>query len=168
MIFPKLLTRVRCRFDALHLDAERQRAYLAWIKLYIKYHAFKHPALMGEREIRAFIRHLATERGATMDQLIQAQRAVQAMYQLVVDDGADRLPGASPGTAPGTSHDTSRGTAPGEAPRLIGSLFAPSSATAPAARRSLFAHRGTPRALPAHEPLPTRTSAYEPAWSNAA
>ncbi len=51
------------------------QAYVGWYKRFVRYHALRHPAEMGEAEIEEFLSHLANDQGvskATQDQAFNA------------------------------------------------------------------------------------------------
>jgi hypothetical protein len=50
----KLLDSVRNTIRTKHLSLRTKEAYLQWIKRYILFHHKRHPAEMGENEIRIF------------------------------------------------------------------------------------------------------------------
>ena len=54
-----LLGQVRDHIRRLHYSIRTETAYLGWIKRYILFHGKRHPQEMGEREIEAFLNHLA-------------------------------------------------------------------------------------------------------------
>ena len=44
---------------ARHMSYETEKTYLHWVRRFIHFHQRRHPAQMGEREIVAFLTHLA-------------------------------------------------------------------------------------------------------------
>jgi hypothetical protein len=58
---PKLLDRVRWHLRVRHSSLRTERAYLDWIRRFILFHGKRHPESMGEKEIAAFLSHLAIE-----------------------------------------------------------------------------------------------------------
>lgn len=59
---PKLLDQVRATLRRKHYSYHTEKRYLAWIRRFILFHDKKHPKMMGQREIEAFLTHLAVER----------------------------------------------------------------------------------------------------------
>jgi hypothetical protein len=51
---PKLLDHVRLARRARHDSLLTEQAYVAWIKRFMFLHGVRHPAEMGEQEIRQF------------------------------------------------------------------------------------------------------------------
>jgi hypothetical protein len=51
---PRLLDQVRQAIRARHDSFRTEQAYVAWIKRFIFSHGVRHPAEMGEQEIRQF------------------------------------------------------------------------------------------------------------------
>ena len=58
---PKLLDRVRQTLRTNRYSPHTESAYVDWIKRYIRFHGVRHPQEMGAEEVKAFLRHLATE-----------------------------------------------------------------------------------------------------------
>lgn len=58
---PKLLDRVRAVARVRHLSIRTEQAYTDWIRRFILFHKKRHPAEMGEEEVRQFLLHLAVE-----------------------------------------------------------------------------------------------------------
>jgi integron integrase len=72
---PRLLDQLRYKLGTRHYSQRTVRAYCQWVRRFVLYHERRHPATMGEREIGAFLTHLATDRkvsGATQNQALQA------------------------------------------------------------------------------------------------
>lgn len=59
---PKLLDQVRELIRLKHYSIRTEEAYVRWIKKYIFFHHKRHPAEMGEPEIRAFMTPLVKDR----------------------------------------------------------------------------------------------------------
>jgi hypothetical protein len=55
---PKLLDHVRQAIRARHDSLRTEQVYVAWIKRFIFFHGVRHPAEMGEQEIRQFLSDL--------------------------------------------------------------------------------------------------------------
>jgi len=62
MAAPKLLDQVRSVARLRHLSLKTEKAYAQQIKRFILFHHKRHPAEMGEDEIRAYLSHLAVEK----------------------------------------------------------------------------------------------------------
>lgn len=58
---PKLLDRVRAVARVRNLSNRAERAYSDWVRRYIIFHQKRHPAEMGDEEVRQFVSHLAVE-----------------------------------------------------------------------------------------------------------
>lgn len=59
---PKLLDRLREAIRLRHYGRRTEEAYVGWVRRYILFHHKRHPAEMAEREVTAFLSHLAQER----------------------------------------------------------------------------------------------------------
>jgi hypothetical protein len=77
---PKLLERARERMRARHLSLRTEKSYINWMRRYILFHEKRHPAEMGEREINAFLTHLAVQRKVSASTQAQALCALLNLY----------------------------------------------------------------------------------------
>jgi integron integrase len=101
---PRLLAQVKGHMRARHLSPRTERVYLGWIVRYIRYHGMRHPTELGEREIVAFLTHLAAEQDVSRSTQMQALSALLLLYReiLVIPVGDLRrvLRSASPTRLP--------------------------------------------------------------------
>jgi integrase len=67
-----------------HYSIRTEQAYLDWIKRFILFHGKRHPEIMGNREVSAFISHLATHRNVAASTQNQALSALVFLYQEVL------------------------------------------------------------------------------------
>jgi hypothetical protein len=58
----KLLDRVRSAIRLRHYSPRNEESYWGWIRRYIVFHRMRHPAEMGDAEVRHFLAHLAQNR----------------------------------------------------------------------------------------------------------
>src|SRR5438093_11371509 len=86
---PKLLDRVRWRLRAKHYSIRTEEAYIDWIRRFILFHRKRHPNEMGEKEISAFLTHLAVEKNVSASTQNQAFSALLFLYQQVLDRKLD-------------------------------------------------------------------------------
>lgn len=80
----KLLDRVHRTIRALHYSHRTEEAYVGWIRRYIIFHGKRHPATMGEREVREFLTDLAARRGVSASTQNQAMSGVLFLYKHVL------------------------------------------------------------------------------------
>lgn len=97
---PRLLTRVRGHMRLRHLSPRTERAYVGWIRRYVRYHGTRHPDELGEREILAFLTHLADEQRVSRSTQLQALSALMLLYREVLGTQIGDLRGALRLTAP--------------------------------------------------------------------
>jgi integrase len=81
----KLLDRVRWHLRVKRYSIRTEQAYLDWIRRYILFHRKRHPADMGEKEIAAFLSHLAVNRRVSASTQNQALCALLFLYQQVLE-----------------------------------------------------------------------------------
>lgn len=57
---PRLLDRMRAELQVRHYSRRTEEAYVHWVRRFVLFHGKRHPAALGEREIAAFLSHLAS------------------------------------------------------------------------------------------------------------
>ena len=80
---PRLLDRVRAAVRMRHYSRRTEKAYVAWIRRFIVFHAKRHPSEMGAPEVTAFLSSLAT-RGVSASTQNQALSAILFLYGAVL------------------------------------------------------------------------------------
>jgi integrase len=81
---PRLLDQVRDVIRSKHYSIRTEQAYIDWIKRYIYFHDKKHPEVMSETHISAFLTHLAVERKVASSTQNQALCALVFLYREVL------------------------------------------------------------------------------------
>jgi len=81
---PKLLDQVRNMIRLKHYSIRTEEAYVKWIKRYILFHNKKHPAQMSEKEISAFLTHLAVHKNVSASTQNQALNAILFLYKEIL------------------------------------------------------------------------------------
>jgi integron integrase len=81
---PRLLDRVRLAIRALHYSPRTERSYVQWIRRFILFHKKRHPAEMGEAEVREFLSALATRSKVAASTQNQALSAILFLYRVVL------------------------------------------------------------------------------------
>lgn len=81
----RLLDRIRERVRYLHYSLSTEKAYLYWIRFFIRWHKLKHPRDMGSAEVEAFLSMLATQRHVSSSTHNQALSALLFLYREVLD-----------------------------------------------------------------------------------
>jgi len=82
---PKLLDQVRATLRRKHYSYRTEKCYLAWIRRFILFHDKKHPKMMGQREIEAFLTYLAVEGNVAASTQNQALNAIVFLYKTVLN-----------------------------------------------------------------------------------
>ncbi len=80
----QLLDQVRSIMALRHYSAKTQKAYVDWIRRFIIYHSKRHPAQMGEQEIRSFLTFLAQEKKVSASTQNQAFNGLLFLYNTVL------------------------------------------------------------------------------------
>jgi integron integrase len=80
----KLLDRVHDALRVKHYSIRTEEAYVSWIRRYILFHDKRHPQDMGDREIEAFLTHLAVDRNIAASTQNQALCALLFLYNEVL------------------------------------------------------------------------------------
>ena len=82
---PRLLDRVREAIRARHYSLRTEEAYVAWTRRFILFHNKRHPSEMGEREINAFLSHLAVAGRVSASTQTQALSSLLFLYRHVLE-----------------------------------------------------------------------------------
>jgi integron integrase len=88
---PKLLDQVRAEIRTRHYSIHTEQAYIHWIKEFILFHHKRHPAEMAEREVTAFLAHLAVDRNIAASTQNQALSALLFLYNHVLQQPLEWL-----------------------------------------------------------------------------
>lgn len=78
---PRLLDEVGTVARLKHYSLKTEQAYLNWIKRFIVFHHKRHPAEMGESEIRQFLSHLAVRLHVSASTQTVALSALLFLYR---------------------------------------------------------------------------------------
>ena len=80
----RLLEQVRDVLRLRHYARRTERAYVDWVRRYVRFHGLRHPAEMGEEAVAAFLTHLALERRVSSSTQNQAKAALFFLYGQVL------------------------------------------------------------------------------------
>jgi hypothetical protein len=89
---PKLLQSLRANLRLRHFSPRTEEAYSGWVRRYVRFHRLRHPADLGEAEVKAFLTHLAVDRQLAPSTLAQALAALLFLYREVVGRSWDTAP----------------------------------------------------------------------------
>jgi integron integrase len=97
---PRLMVRVRQAIRARHLSRSTEEAYAAWIRRFILFHGKRHPDEMGEKQVGAFLSHLAIQQHVSASTQNQALAAVLFLYKHVLERPLGYVDGVVHGKRP--------------------------------------------------------------------
>ncbi len=80
----KLLDQARDALRRNNYAYRTEQAYISWIKRYIFFHNLKHPQDLTERDIEAYLTHLAVQKKVAPSTQNQALAALQFLYREVL------------------------------------------------------------------------------------
>ena len=80
----RLLGRMREALRVRHYSIRTERAYVDWVRRFIRFHDRRHPARLGAVEVQAFLTHLAVERSVASPTQNQAKAALLFLYRDVL------------------------------------------------------------------------------------
>src|SRR5918999_2831013 len=83
-----LIPAVRRAIRARHMSRLTEEAYVRWVVRYVRHHGMRHPRTLGEREMRAYLSYLATDRDVSASTQSQALAALLFLYTEVLRDPA--------------------------------------------------------------------------------
>jgi integrase len=75
----------RDRIRTLHLSLRTEKAYLHWMRRYVKFHGRRHPRTMGPAEVESFLTHLAVALRVSAATQNQALHALLFLYCQVLE-----------------------------------------------------------------------------------
>jgi integron integrase len=80
---PSLIQQLRAELRLRHFSPRTEKAYVAWVKRYVRFCGLRHPRDCGAPEVAAFLEDLAARRHAAATRN-QALAALQFLYRRVV------------------------------------------------------------------------------------
>ncbi len=80
----ELLEQVRTAIRVKHYSYRTEKTYVHWIRRFILFHGKRHPASMGELEVRAFLNGLAVRAQVAASTQNQALAAILFLYGIVL------------------------------------------------------------------------------------
>jgi integron integrase len=80
----KLLDQLSDALRTRHYSYRTEEAYVDWVRRFILFHHKRHPASMGEEEIRTFLAYLAADRQVAASTQNQAVSAIMFLYREVL------------------------------------------------------------------------------------
>jgi integron integrase len=86
---PRLLDQVRDALRVRHYSLRTETTYIQWIKRFILFNGKRHPLEKGEKEITAFLTHLAVEKHVSPSTQNQALAAILFLYKEVLERGLE-------------------------------------------------------------------------------
>lgn len=81
---PKLLDRLRAELRTRHRSESTERAYVSWVRRYVRFHGLRHPNELGPREVNEFLTHLAIDASVSASTQNQASSALMFLYREVL------------------------------------------------------------------------------------
>lgn len=82
---PKLLDQVRDRIRVKHYSIRTETQYVQWTRRFILFHGKRHPRDMGQKEIEAFLTHLAVACNVSASTQNQALSALLFLYREMLE-----------------------------------------------------------------------------------
>jgi integron integrase len=81
----RLLDAVRAEIELRHFSHRTEKAYVDWIRRFIRFHGKRHPRHLGGKEVRAFLSHLASNLNVAPATQAQALAALLFLYKRVLN-----------------------------------------------------------------------------------
>ncbi|MCU4676769.1 phage integrase N-terminal SAM-like domain-containing protein [Catenovulum sp. 2E275] len=85
------LESIRAELRIRHYSYQTEKAYLHWIKCFIRFNDYKHPENMGNFEIERFLTHLAVNKQVNAATQNQALCAIIFVYKNILNKETDNL-----------------------------------------------------------------------------
>lgn len=80
-----LLSALREAIRVRHYSIRTERAYVGWVKRFIRFHGYRHPEELGSADISRFLTWLATDRHVSASTQSQALSALLFLYAQVLN-----------------------------------------------------------------------------------
>jgi integron integrase len=80
----RLLDQLRDRIRYAHYSLRTEKAYVHWVRRFVKFHGLRHPRELGGAEVEAFLTDLATVQQASASTHRQALAALLFLYREVL------------------------------------------------------------------------------------
>ena len=81
----RLLEVVRLRIRARHYSLRTEKAYVFWIRRFVRFHGSRHPRELGAADVEAFLTHLAVDIKVSSSTQNQALAAILFLYRDVLE-----------------------------------------------------------------------------------
>jgi site-specific recombinase XerD len=81
---PRLLPSLRAAIRLRHFSPRTEEAYVGWVVRFVRYHGLTPPSDLTERDVLAFLTHLAVERRMAPSTLAQALAAISFLYREIL------------------------------------------------------------------------------------
>ena len=85
MTKPRLIDQTRNVLRLHHYSFRTEETYIQWIKRFIFFHNKRHPKETGEKEVSAFLTHLAVDKHVSASTQNQALSAILFLYKRVLE-----------------------------------------------------------------------------------
>jgi len=76
---------VRLRIRARHYSLRTEKAYVFWIRRFVRFHGNRHPRELGAPEVESFLTHLAVDAKVSSSTQNQALAAILFLYRDVLE-----------------------------------------------------------------------------------
>jgi integron integrase len=90
---PRLMEQLTDALRSRHYARRTEQSYRLWVRRFIRFHHYRHPAEMGEPEINAFLTHLAVHAKVSASTQTQALSALLFLYRRVIGRDVGALGG---------------------------------------------------------------------------
>jgi integron integrase len=81
---PSLLAAVHRTIRLKHFSPRTERAYVAWVRRFVRFHSLRHPRELGAQDVTSFLSSLASDRGVSASTQNQALSALLFLYRDVL------------------------------------------------------------------------------------
>ena len=81
---PRLLDQVRAAVRVRGYSRRTEKAYIAWVRRFVRFHGTRHPRELGEAEVTRFLTYLAVDRKVAASTQNQALSALLFLYRNVL------------------------------------------------------------------------------------
>lgn len=89
----RFITSIRENLRLNHYSYQTEKAYIYWIKNFIRFHSYEHPQNLSENDVVAFLNYLANTRNVAVNTQKQALNSLAYLYRHIIKNPLGRLEG---------------------------------------------------------------------------
>lgn len=94
------ISSIRQQLRLNHYSYQTEKAYIYWIKDFIRFHRYEHPQNLTEKDVVSFLNYLANKRNVAINTQKQALNALAYLYKNIIQNPLGQLEGIQRSSKP--------------------------------------------------------------------